>query len=110
APARRVLDAVARLLALPDARCTAADLIDLLHEPAFRRAAGLSPDALDAVRIGVARAHVHWGRDGRHKATFGLPDDDVHTWQHGLDRLMLGFAVGDDALLVGGHVPLDGVR
>lgn len=110
APARRVLDALARLLALPASRCTAAALVDLLREPVFRRAAGLAPDDLDTLHAWAARANVHWGRDGRHKTTFGIPEDDVHTWQHGLDRLMLGFAVGDDALLVGGHVPLAGIR
>ena len=110
APARRVLDTLLSVLTLPDTRCTAADLVDLLHEPVLRRAAGLSPEALAAVRDWTARANVHWGRDGRHKTEFGLPDDDIHTWLHGLDRLMLGFAVGDDTLAVGASVPLAGVR
>lgn len=110
APARRVLEAVLHLLALPDTRCTAAELVELLHEPVFCRAAGLRPEGLDALRSWAVRAHVHWGRDGHHKAAFGLPDDDVHTWQHGLDRLMLGYAVGDDTLLVGHKTPLAGVH
>ena len=110
APARRVLDTLVRLLALPTTRCSATDLADLLQEPVVRRAAGLSADALDTVRDWTARSHIHWGRDGQHKADFGLPEDDLHTWLHGLDRLMLGFAVGDETLTVGAHVPLAGVQ
>ena len=108
-PARRVLDAAVRALGLARTRCTAADVLDLLAEPVFRRRAGLSDDALALIRDGAARAHVRWGRDAAHKSGFGLPPDDVHTWQHGLDRLMLGYAVGAGVALVDGRAPLDGV-
>ena len=108
APELRVLDAFHRVLALDAGRATASDVVGLLDVPAVRRAAGIREDELGALMDWVRAARVHWGRDRAHKAQFGLPDDDVHTWRFGLDRLLLGVAVGPDAGgVAGGALVLD---
>ncbi len=109
-PAWRVLDAFKRVLGLPGGRVSSAEMLELLDEPVFRRAAGLQAEDGAVFRDWAARTGVRWGSNGQHKALFGLPDDDVHTWQHGLDRLMLGYAVGEAADLVDGRAPLIGVE
>ena len=105
-PARRVLDAVGLLLAAPSGRATATELLDLLDAPALRRAAGLRADEMPALREAVREAGIRWGRDGAHRAAHGLPMRDRHTWREGLDRLMLGVAMGADAPDLDGLVPV----
>lgn len=105
-PARRVLDAVALLVDAPVGRATATEMLDLLDAPALRRAAGIRADEVPALRDAVREAGVRWGRDGAHRAAHGLPMRDRHTWREGLDRLMLGVAMGADAPDLDGLVPV----
>lgn len=109
APALRVVEAFAKALRLHDGRVTASDLLDLLGYPLVRRAAGIDEGELPRLRQWVAEAGVCWGLDADRKARFGLPEDDLHTWRFGLDRLLLGVMTGDDAGLVLGHLPCDAV-
>ena len=108
APALRVLDAFRKALRLRDGRLAASELLDLLDAPAVRRRAGIREDELPDVRAWLAEAGVRWGLDGARKAAFGLPEDDLHTWRFGLDRLLLGYATGDaEGALVLGRLPCD---
>jgi exodeoxyribonuclease V gamma subunit len=116
APALRVVEAFGRALRLGEGRVTASDLLDLLGTPAVRRAAGVAEDELPRLRAWVREAGVCWGLGPERKARFGLPEDDLHTWRFGLDRLLLGVvAGGPDAPaggasgdgLVLGHLPCD---
>lgn len=107
APALRVVEAFAKALRLHDGRVAASDLLDLLGYPPVRRAAGIAEGELPRLRRWVAEAGVCWGLDAARKARFGLPEDDLHTWRFGLDRLLLGVMTGGDAGLVLGHLPCD---
>ena len=106
APELRVLDAFHRVLALDAGRATATEVVGLLDVPAVRRRAEIREDELADLLEWVREARVHWGRDGAHKAAFGLGEDDVHTWRFGLDRLLLGVAVGPTGEAVLGRQPV----
>ena len=110
APALRVLEAFRTALRLRDGRLAASELLGLLDAPAVRQRAGIRESELPAVREWLAEAGVRWGLDGARKAAFGLPDDDLHTWRFGLDRLLLGYATGETSAsqgLVLGRLPCD---
>ena len=106
APELRVLDAFHRLLALDGGRATASEVVGLLDVPAIRRRAEVREDELGTLLAWVREARVHWGRDGAHKASFGIEGGDVHTWRFGLDRLLLGVAVGPTGTLVLDRLPV----
>lgn len=105
-PPRRVLDAFARALRLREGRVTVSELLALLSFPAVARRAGIRPEELDPLRRCLHEAGVRWGLDAPDRVTFGLPEDDLHTWRFGLDRLLLGFAMGDGPATLG-RVPCD---
>ena len=110
APAVRVVEAFGRVLRLHDGRVTASELLDLLGTPAVRRAAGVAEDELPRLRAWAREAGVCWGLTAERRTRFGLPEDDLHTWRFGLDRLLLGVMTGPPAApggLVLGHVPCD---
>ena len=106
APELRVLDAFHRVLALDAGRTTASEVVGLLDAPAVRARAAIREDELATLLDWVRDARVHWGRDGAHKASFGLGEDDVHTWRFGLDRLLVGYAVGPQTGLVLDRLPV----
>ncbi len=111
APALRVVEAFGRALRLHDGRVTASELLDLLGTPVVRRAAGIAEDELPRLRTWIREAGVCWGLTAERKGRFGLPEDDLHTWRFGLDRLLLGVMTGAPAPtgdgLVLGHLPCD---
>ena len=113
APALRVVEAFRKALRMHDGRVTASELLDLLGYPVVRQAAGIREDELPALRAWVREAGVCWGLTAERRARFGLPEDDLHTWRYGLDRLLLGVMTGGadnaggGAGLVLGHAPCD---
>ncbi|WP_170123622.1 exodeoxyribonuclease V subunit gamma [Plasticicumulans acidivorans] len=104
----RTLDAVFRLLDMPDSRFEADAVVSLLEVPALRRRFGIAADELDSVRDWLSRAGVRWAWDGAQRAALGLPAQPEHSWRWGLDRLLLGSALptGGRALYAG-LLPVD---
>lgn len=110
-----LLEAFLDLLALPDSRFTAEQVLGWLEQPALARRAGIEAEDLALLRDWLREAGVRWGRDGAHRSALGLPEDPAFTWRQGLDRLLLGFAAppqlaGLSAPLLGDSWPLDALE
>jgi exodeoxyribonuclease V gamma subunit len=110
-----LLEAFLDLLALPDSRFTAEEVLGWLEQPALARRAGIEAEDLPLLRDWLREAGVRWGRDADHRAQLGLPADAAFTWRQGLDRLLLGFAAppqlaGAAAPLLGASWPLDALE
>jgi exodeoxyribonuclease V gamma subunit len=104
-----IVDAALRILDLIDARATASSVVDLLDVAAVRRAARIGAGEVATVREWVRATHIRWGIDERHRhETLGLPCDGADTWRTGLDRLLMGYAVGESESLVAGILPAAG--
>lgn len=84
------------LLALPASRWTVSELLDLLAVPAVSRRLGLDTDALDDLAHWLAEAGVRWGLDASTRIAFGAGDYRAFSWAEGIERLLLGYAGGDD--------------
>lgn len=82
------------LLRLDGSRASASGLTELLLRPAIAHRWGLQ-DRAEIVEL-VSGAGVHWGLDAAHREQFGLGDVTQNTWVRGLDRLLVGLAVGFD--------------
>jgi exodeoxyribonuclease V gamma subunit len=88
-PARAFVD----LLALVGSRCTASAVFGLLQQPVVAARFGLDADALERVRGWLLEAGVHWALDDAHCASLGLPAGGGHSFDAGLARLLLGYAL-----------------
>jgi len=100
------------LLALPDSRFNAEDILGLLECPPIAERAAISDADLPLLRDWLQEAGVRWGRDSEHRKSLGLPPNAAIGWQEGLDRLLLGFAAppalaGENPPLLGEQAPLD---
>lgn len=92
-------------------RVTLADFIGLAGAPAVSRCFGLSPVDVENLAEWLRDAGVRWGLDATHRATFGLVGIEQNTLSAGLDRLLLGVALGTEgATVVGGVAPLDTIE
>ena len=94
-------DVFMRLLALPVSRFNLPEVIDLVASAPLAEAAGLDADDLERLHGWLRAAGARWGLDAAHRARHGAPAQAAFTWQFALDRLLLGHASGDEAMIDG---------
>jgi len=106
-------------LELPDSRLQVSQIMTWLNVPAIQQQFGFSQDTLDKIEGWLFQSHIHWGADADHKQrvlgslTGGESEQlatDTYTWKLGLERLLLGFAWGDEETLVGERLMLPPVE
>jgi exodeoxyribonuclease V gamma subunit len=97
-------DAFLRVLALVRGRVTAADVSDLLSLDAVQARLGLDTQGVDRLRRWIIESGIRWGLDGAHLASLGLPEEGGQTWEFGLRRLLLGFALPSEGRRTFGEV------
>jgi exodeoxyribonuclease V gamma subunit len=85
------------LLELRDARRTASEVRDLLAVPQVMAACGLSESDLDRLGDWFAASGIAWGEDEVQREALGLGRWREHSFAFGLDRLLLGYATGEDS-------------
>ncbi len=106
-----VTQALLALLDLGPSRWEASRVLALLEKPCVARRFDLTPDDLDRIRLWLDQAGIRWALDAGHRAELGLPGTREHTWEAGLDRLLIGRAVeSDGTTLVAGILPFPGVE
>ncbi|ART62067.1 exodeoxyribonuclease V subunit gamma [Kushneria marisflavi] len=90
-----LMSAALSLLELPERRLGVSEVLDWLEVPAFRRRFNIEEEELERLSQWLAGSGVRWGLDGEHRDTLDLPGLSENTWQFGLDRMLLGFAIGE---------------
>ncbi|MDO5675631.1 MAG: exodeoxyribonuclease V subunit gamma [bacterium] len=93
------------LLGLFESRCTSIELLILLEHPAMHRRFDLDASQLPLAHNLVQIAGIRWGLDAAHRRDLGIAAGPVHSWRHGLDRLLLGYAMGSTDALHEGLLP-----
>ena len=80
------------LLALPGSRYPVSFVMAPLRASSVASRFNIRDTDLPEIRGWIANAGIHWGI-GQHD----VPSSSHHTWQHGLDRLLLGYALAGSA-------------
>jgi len=83
------------LLDLLDSRFTAPEVLALCETPALLRRFGLEPAILPRLHAWVREAGIRWGLDEAHRQELAVRAGHSHSWRFGLDRLLLGYLMGD---------------
>lgn len=90
-----ILVALESLLHLPESRFTSGNLMDLLDVQALRQRFGIKEGDLGLLRQWIHDSGIRWGLHAKQRLTIGLPSEfEQNTWQFGLRRMLLGYAVG----------------
>ncbi len=88
-----LLDTLFKLLDLPNSRFEASQILALLELPALQRRFGLLEADFAQVQDWVRQTAIRWGINAQQRAELGLPATHEHSWQAGLERLLLGYAM-----------------
>jgi exodeoxyribonuclease V gamma subunit len=105
----QVVEAFLAVLSVARGRLTAPDVLDLVALAPVSARLGLSADDVAILRVQVDEAGVRWAADAAHRAQVGQPEDAGNTWRFGLDRLVLGCAMGDESMWAGA-LPVGGIE
>lgn len=96
-----LVQALDRLLALPESRVTLVDWLAWFEVPSLRRRFGLTEGDVAELRDALEQAGVRWGLDAAHRIDNGLPAGmpalTQNSWEDGLRRLLLGYATGEES-------------
>lgn len=87
------LQAFISLLSLPDSRFISEDVLALLDVPVLASRFDINEEGLRYLRQWVNESGVRWGIDDDNVQAFELPPTGQHTWQFGLTRMLLGYAM-----------------
>ncbi len=83
-------------MAAATGRFGATEILALLRAGPVRRKLGLDEEELRVAERVVARAGIRWGADAAHHGEACGNDFQECSWQHGLERMMLGYAMGEE--------------
>ncbi|MDR0478013.1 MAG: exodeoxyribonuclease V subunit gamma [Desulfobulbaceae bacterium] len=96
-------------LRLLPGRCGWTAILDLLAREPLATCWGLTPSDLDGLRQWTPDSGIRWGLNSKHLTAFTAPDDLTTSWEAGLKRMTLGFAMGDGPPFHG-IIPWDGIE
>src|SRR5438552_3304347 len=104
-----VIDTFLRILEVLPGRFGVSEVLALLESSAVQRRFGIAE--LEKIRCWIEQCAIRWGIDSEHRALLGLPPFSENSWRHGLDRMLLGYAMRPDAReLFEGILPFDEVE
>ncbi len=93
--------AFTELLSLPDARFEVSSVIGWLQVHAIQQQFGFDTDQVLRLSHWLNAAAIHWGLDAEHKQQWlGEGANARYSWDQGLERLLLGFAWGDEEVVL----------
>jgi exodeoxyribonuclease V gamma subunit len=93
----RIFTAFETLLALPQSRLTAPEVMDLIEVPEIARALGLDEAGIEVLHGWLQRSRIAWALDPAFRESFGVPGIAEHTFAWGMDRLLGGYVFGETA-------------
>ena len=91
--AHPILQAFIALLDLPQSRFTTEQVLALLEVSAFAERFSIDESELNLLRRWVNESGIRWGLDDDNVQSFDLPITGQNTWQFGLSRMLVGYAM-----------------
>ena len=101
---RPMIDAWLKVLDVFESRVSATEILDLLNTEVVRERVGLDLTEVEKIAEWLDDAGVRWGLDAEHRQSEDLPGTDLNTWEFGLDRLTLGYAMPPASSQIVGQV------
>ena len=91
-----LLNALEVLLRLPESRFEVSEFLGLLEVPALRKKFAIDEVAIPKIQQWLNESGIRWGLDSQQRQdSVAMPENlTANTWHFGLQRLLLGYAVG----------------
>jgi len=88
-----LIDAFFAILELRNSRFSVSRVLAVLEADVVQKRFGLNEQDLDLIRHWIEQTRIRWGMDKADRERMNLPAFDENTWQAGLKRLLLGYAL-----------------
>lgn len=75
------------------------ELLDLLKEQAIADKLQLSQADLENIQQWVTQSGIRWGLSAEQRGSMGLPDFKECSWEAGLERLLMGYAIDSEDMV-----------
>ncbi|ABF14066.1 exodeoxyribonuclease V subunit gamma [Candidatus Palibaumannia cicadellinicola] len=102
-----VLSVFLRLLKLPFSRLTIEEVLSLLDTSVLAKHFSISQIDLTILRKWIVESGIRWGLDDDTQRDLMLPTTSQHTWEFGLNRMLLGYAIDSSNGIWQGILPYD---
>ncbi|MCP4159227.1 MAG: exodeoxyribonuclease V subunit gamma [Deltaproteobacteria bacterium] len=107
----RLIDAFMNILNLSSTRMEASVIISLLEVNEIMERFELTDKDLDIIRKWVKESGIRWGVDAKYREQEGLPSYNAFSWDHGLKRMLTGYAMpGDNEKMFMDILPYDPIE
>ena len=83
------------ILSLHNSRFRLTEIMGILESPEVRNRYRISDADMDLIQQWVTDTRIRWGIDAAFREKIGLPAIPANTWEAGLERLLLGYAMRD---------------
>ena len=93
--ALQMIDALNKTLLLNDTRFDVESVFELLDYDEIRAQFNLDESQVIKCRKLAKATNIRWGINASYRKQNDLPETDEHTWKYALDRLLLGYALGE---------------
>lgn len=100
-----LLDILLRFFELSQSRLLWHEVLALVEEPVVRERFGLFEADMLMIRHWVEETRVRWGESAEHRVELGLGEFTENSWEAGLERLLMGYAVPTDDQFSDGILP-----
>ncbi|MEW5909750.1 MAG: exodeoxyribonuclease V subunit gamma [Thermodesulfobacteriota bacterium] len=98
------------ILNLHDSRMGAPQIADLLGVEGIRRRFGISLEETGIIKKWIRETGVRWGIDSTDRREKGVPGIPENTWEAGIQRLLLGYAMSKEKdIPYSGIIPFDAI-
>jgi exodeoxyribonuclease V gamma subunit len=92
-----ILTAFVALMNLPNTRCLASELLDLLETPPVLSRFDLTQEEFLQAKLWVEEAGIRWGLNKSTASELDLPDAELNSWQFGISRMLAGYAMPSES-------------
>lgn len=104
----RVIDVLPAILDLKANRFSVSQVMAILESGGVRLKFAFSETDLALISKWLKEVRIRWGINGQDRVEMGFPDFSENTWEAGLSRLLLGYAMpGQEMKTFGGILPYD---
>lgn len=90
-----IIEALNKALLLSNTRFDVESVFELLDYNEIRAQFNLDESQVIKCRKLAKATNIRWGIDAAYRKQNDLPETDEHTWKYALDRLLLGYALGE---------------
>ena len=88
-----IINTLLALLDLKESRFGASHVINILESKSVYPKFNLSETDLDIIKHWVDQSGIRWGIDEKNREHLGFPHFGENTWQFGINRFLLGYAL-----------------